>query len=283
MSLAMEYGRSLNLPIIDHCEDKDLANGGFMNEGWVSTRLGLKGIPATAEDIAIARDIALAKLTGARLHIAHVSTEYSVELIRHAKERGIAVTAEVTPHHLTLTEERVMRKPSEKNKHLAYDTNAKVSPPLRTKKDIAALIKGLKDGIIDIIATDHAPHTSVDKMCEFGLAAFGISGLETALGCLMSLIHDGKLDLVTLISKLTYEPARIIGTRQGELGTLKPGRQADITIFDPNKEWVVSSRSFISKGKNTPFDGYQFQGKVLATIASGNIAYQDKTIRIETK
>lgn len=283
MYLAMEYSRPLNLPIIDHCEDKDLANGGVMNEGWVATRLGLKGTPDAAEKISIARDIALAKLTGARLHIAHVSTEGSVDLIRYAKEKGLAITAEVTPHHLTLTDERVMGSPAKKNKYLIYDTNTKVNPPLRTRKDITALLKGLKDGVIDAIATDHAPHTSTDKMCEFGLAAFGISGFETALGCLMSLVHEGQLDLITLISKLTCEPARIIGNRHGELGTLKPGCQADIAIFDPGREWTVNSQSFISKGKNTPFDGYQFQGKVMATIAAGNIVYQDTSIKLAGK
>jgi dihydroorotase len=283
MYLAMEYSKSLNLPIIDHCEDKTLANDGFINEGWVSTRLGLKGILAAAEEIMIARDIALAKLTCARLHIAHASTEGSVELIRNAKEKGVSITAEVTPHHLSLTEERVMGIPSEQNKLLTYDTNAKVNPPLRTKKDIAALINGLKDGTIDIIATDHAPHTSEDKLCEFGLAAFGISGLETALGCLMNLVHDGQLDLTTLISKLTIEPATIIGTKHVNLGTLNVNCQADITIFDPHKEWVVNSHDFISKGKNTPFDGYRFKGKVMATIYSGEIVYQDVSIKAERK
>lgn len=283
MYLAMEYSHSLNLPIIDHCEDKDLANGGFMNEGWVSTRLGLKGIPAAAEEIVIARDISLSKLTGARLHIAHVSTEGSVELIRNAKEKGINITAEVTPHHLTLTEERVMGILPGKNKHLAYDTNAKVNPPLRTKEDITALLHGLKDGTIDIIATDHAPHTTVDKLCEFGLAAFGISGLETALGCLMSLVHDGKMNLTTLVSKLTIEPANIIGIKHGNFGTFKTNYRADITIFDPNKEWVVNSQNFISKGKNTPFEGYQLKGKVMATISGGELVYQDKAIKVEKK
>jgi len=283
MSLAMDYSHDLGLPIIDHCEDKELSNGGLMNDGWVSTRLGLKGIPAAAEEITVARDLALAQLTGARLHVTHVSTEGSVELIRRAKEKGIAVTAEVTPHHLTLTEERVMGWQSEKNNQLIYDTNAKVNPPLRTRGDIAALIKGLNDSVIDVIATDHAPHTLVDKMCEFGLAAFGISGFETALGCLMALVHNGELDLTTLISKLTLEPARIIGTRYGEQGTLKPGCQADITLFDPNKEWIVSSQNFASKGKNTPFDGYQFKGKVIATIVGGKIVYQDSSVRIEKK
>ena len=276
MSLAMDYSKSLGLPIIDHCEDKELSDGGFMNDGWVSARLGLKGMPEAAEEIMVARDIALAQMTGARLHIAHVSTQGSVELIRRAKEKGIAVTAEVTPHHLTLTEERVIGSQLEKNNQLAYDTNAKVNPPLRTREDIAALIKGLKDGTIDAIATDHAPHTLVDKMCEFELAAFGISGLETALACLMGLVHIGQLDLETLISKLTFEPARIICTRYGELGTLKLGCRADVTIFDPNKEWLVDSRDFASKGKNTPFDGYHFKGRVRMTVVAGQIVYKSE-------
>jgi dihydroorotase len=277
MSLAMDYSQALGLPIIDHCEDKELSDGGFMNDGWVSARLGLKGIPKAAEEIMVARDLALAKLTSARLHITHVSTEGSVELIRQGKEQGITVTADVTPHHLTLTEERVMGTQLEKNKTLAYDTNAKVNPPLRTKEDMAALIKGLKDGTIDAIATDHAPHTLVDKMCEFGLASFGISGLETALACLMSLVHDKQLDLNTLISKLTFEPARIIGSRYGELGTLKPGCRADVTLFDPDKEWIVNSQDFASKGKNTPFDSCHFKGRVMVTIASGKVAYKDNS------
>lgn len=276
MSLAMDYSQALGLPIIDHCEDKELSNGGFMNDGWVSARLGLKGIPNAAEEIVVARDIALAQMTGAKLHIAHVSTEGSVELIRRVKEKGIAVTAEVTPHHLTLTEERVMGSQSGKKERLEYDTNAKVNPPLRTKKDITALIQALKDGTIDVVATDHAPHTLVDKMCEFGLAAFGISGLETAFTCLMSLVHDGRLDLKTVISKLTVEPGKIIGSRYGELGTLKSGCRADVTIFDPNKEWTVDSREFASKGKNTAFDGYHFKGKVLTTIVAGQVVYKSE-------
>ena len=275
MYLAMKYSRTLGLSIIDHCEDKELANGGFINDGWVATRIGLKGIPAAAEEIIVARDLILAKLTGARLHITHISTKGSVELVRRAKEAGITVTAEVTPHHLTLTEERVMGWQSDKNNQLTYDTNAKINPPLRTMEDTAALIQGLRDGTIDIIATDHAPHTSIDKMCEFGLAAFGISGLETAFGCLMSLVHSGELDLMTLVSKLTQEPARTIGTRYGETGTLRPGCQADITLFDPDQEWVVNSQDFASKGKNTPFDGCEFKGKIIATIVAGKIVYQE--------
>jgi dihydroorotase len=276
MSLAMDYSRSLGLPIIDHCEDKGLSDGGFMNDGWVSARLGLKGIPKAAEEVIVARDIALAQMTGARIHIAHASTEGSVELIRRAKEKGIKVTAEVTPHHLTLTEERVMGSQLKKNESLAYDTNAKVNPPLRTKEDIAALIQGIKDGTIDAIATDHAPHTLEDKMCEFGLAAFGISGLETAFACLISLVHDGRLDLKTLISKLTVEPAGIIGTRYGELGTLRSGCKADVTIFDSDREWIVDSRNFASKGKNTPFNGYTFKGQVIMTVVAGQIVYKSE-------
>ena len=183
MRQALDYSRAFGLPVIEHCEDKVLAEGGQMNEGIISTRLGLAGMPAAAEESMVARDIALAELTGARLHIAHVSTAGSVELVRAAKRKGIKVTAEVTPHHLTLTEEKVM----------GYDTNAKVNPPLRTSKDIEALIQGLKDNTIDAIATDHAPHTEVEKLCEFAYAPFGISILETALGMLMGLVHEGKI------------------------------------------------------------------------------------------
>jgi len=245
MRQALDCGRALGLPIIDHCEDTSLAAGGTMNEGVVSAKLGLQGIPAAAEEIIVARDLALAQLTGGWLHIAHVSTEGSVDLIRRAREKGVRVTAEVTPHHLPLTEEKV----------LGYDTNAKVNPPLRTEKDIQALIQGLKEGAIDIIATDHAPHTEADKQCEFALAPFGISGFESALGSLMSLVHGGQLTLTTLISKLTCEPARIIGDRYGKLGTLAFGAPADVTIFDPNRDWVVDINAFASKGKNTPLAG----------------------------
>ena len=263
MRCALEYSRTLGLPVIGHCEDRELSRGGIINEGRVSTRLGLRGIPAASEEIIVARDLALAKLTGGRVHIAHVSTCGSVELICQAKERGILVTAEVTPHHLTLTEE------------FAY-ANAKVKPPLRTKDDIKCLIEGLREGVIDAIATDHAPHTLKDKECYLELAAFGISGFETAFGCVMSLVHNGGIDLSTLISKLTYEPAKIIG--KGELGTLKTGSPANITIFDPEREWIVNSSSFASKGKNTPFDGYQFNGKVVATIVDGRIVYKDESL-----
>jgi dihydroorotase len=273
MRRAMEYSRDLGLPIIDHCEDKALSDNGIINEGQISIKLGLKGIPAAAEEAMVARDLTLAKLTKARLHIAHVSTKGSAELIRHAREEGISVTAEVTPHHLTLTEERIAGESSNK----PFDTNAKVNPPLRTKEDVRALIKGLKDGVIDAIATDHAPHTVADKNCGLELAAFGISGLETALGCLMSLVHQGEISLTQLISKLTCEPAKVIG-RDSELGTLKTGALANITILDPDREWIVNSRNFASKGKNTPYDGYKFKGKVMATIANGRIVYIDDSL-----
>ena len=273
MRQALEHSSALGLPVIDHCEDTVLTESGVMNEGEVSSRLGLRGIPAAAEEIIVARDLALAQLTGGRLHIAHTTTEGSVELIRRGKEKGIKVTAEVTPHHLTLTEEKV----------IGYDTNAKVNPPLRTKGDIQALIQGLKDNTIDIIATDHAPHTEADKLSEFALAPFGISGFETALGSLMSLVHDGQLKLTTLIAKLTGEPAKIIGNKYGRLGSLDIGVLADVTIFDPTLEWVVDTKAFASKGKNTPLAGSVLKGKVMATIYGGKLVYKDDSIKVEEK
>ena len=273
MRQALEHSRALDLPIIDHCEDKALSEGGVMNEGIISNKLGLRGIPAAAEEIIVARDLALAELTGGRLHIAHASTEGSVDLIRRAKKKGIKVTAEVTPHHLTLTEEKV----------ICYDTSAKVNPPLRTKRDIQALIQGLKENVIDIIATDHAPHTEADRLCEFTLAPSGISGFETALGSLMSLVHDGQLNLVTLISKLTCEPSKIIGNKYDKLATLTVGASADITIFDPDLEWIVDTKDFASKGKNTPLAGSRLKGKVMATISQGKLVYKDDSVRVEAE
>ena len=271
MRQALDYSLAFGLPITDHCEDTALTEGGQMNEGIISTKLGLRGIPNAAEDIIVARDLALAQLTGGRLHIAHTSTEGSVDLIRRAKEKGIKVTAEATPHHLTLTEEKV----------IGYDANAKVNPPLRTKRDIQALIQGLNDNTIDIIATDHAPHTEADKLCEFALAPFGISGFETALGSLMTLVHDGQLALVTLITKLTCEPAKIIGNKYGELGTLAIGIPGDVTIFDPALEWVVDTRAFASKGKNTPLAGERLKGKIMATISQGELVFKDDSINLK--
>ncbi len=273
MRQALDYSRALDLPIIDHCEDTPLTEGGQVNEGIVATKLGLLGIPAAAEGIIVARDLALAELTGGQLHIAHVSTAGSVDLIRRAKEKGIRVTAEVTPHHLTLTEEKVT----------GYNTNAKVNPPLRTKQDIQALIQGLKENIIDIIATDHAPHTEADKQCDFKLAAFGISGFETALGSLMSLVHEGQLTMATIIAKLTSEPSKIIGNKWEKLGTLTTGAPADITIFNPDLEWIVDTKTFASKGKNTPLADSRLKGKVMVTISQGKLVYKDDSVRVEEK
>jgi len=265
MRQALDYSLAFGLPVIEHCEDKVLAENGQMNEGIISTRLGLQGIPAAAEECMVARDIALAELTGARLHIAHVSTAGSVELVRAGKKKGVRVTCEATPHHLTLTEEKVM----------GYDTNAKVNPPLRTQKDIAALIEGLKDGTVDVIATDHAPHTALEKQCEFAFAPFGISILETAFGMLMGLVHAEKLDLNLLISKMTLEPARILGERFGKLGTLAAGCPADIVLINPDLEWTVDPAKFASKGHNTPLGGTLLKGKVVATIYQGTVVFKE--------
>ncbi|OGO01529.1 MAG: dihydroorotase [Chloroflexi bacterium RBG_13_52_14] len=264
MRSALEYSRGSGVPIIDHCEDLTLGQDGVMNEGKLATRLALKGIPSAAEESMVARDIRLARVVGGRLHIAHVSTAGSVELIRRAKEEGLAVTAEVTPHHLTLTEEMVV----------GYNTSAKVNPPLRTRRDIEALISGLEEGVIDAIATDHAPHTAEDKSCDFAHAAFGISGFETALVSLMALVHREELNLTRIISKLTHEPATFL--RRDDLGTLKTGTQADVVIFDPDAEWVVNPEEFVSKGKNTPLEGFKLKGKVMATIYGGAVVYSDE-------
>jgi dihydroorotase len=266
MRQAMEYAWSLGLPIIEHCEELELAAGGQMNEGLVATRLGLPGIPNAAEEVAVARDIILAETTGAWLHVAHVSTAGSVKLIRQAKKRGVKITAEATPHHLILTEEAV----------LGYNTMAKVNPPLRTHRDTEALIAGLIDGTIDAIATDHAPQTENDKLCEFEIAAPGISGLETALGSLMGLVHAGKMSLNHLIAKLTAGPAKILDGRFGKLGTLAVGAPADIVIFDPETSWTVEAVKFASKGKNTPLNGKTLKGKVLTTIYNGKVVYRER-------
>ncbi len=270
MRRALEFSRSLCLPVIDHCEDTTLSRDGQVNEGAISRKLGLRGMPAAAEENWIARDLALAQeVAGCRLHLAHVSTAGSVELIRRARERGVRFTAEVTPHHLTLTEEEA----------LGYNTSAKVNPPLRTKRDNQALIEALRENLIDIIATDHAPHTEADKQCGFGSAAFGISGLETALGSLMHMVHDGELSLNTLIARLTDGPASILN--DDKLGTLKVGAPADIAIFDPAREWTVDTGTFASKGKNTPLAGKTLKGRVMATIYGGKPVYIDDSIKLE--
>jgi dihydroorotase len=258
MRRALEYSRTFNVPIISHCEDPNISESGVMNEGLLSLKLGLKGVPSEAEDIMVARDIALAKLTNGRLHIAHVSTEGSVRLIREAKERGINVTAETCPHYFSITEDAVK----------GYNTNAKVNPPLRTEKDIEAIKQGLKDGTIDAIATDHAPHHKDEKLREFDQSPSGISGLETAVGLSLRLVHEGVLTITQFVEKMTTNPAKILGL---DKGTLKVGSDADIVIVDMNKEYKVESEKFSSKGKNTPFDGWDLKGKTVITICKGKI------------
>jgi dihydroorotase len=276
MRRALEYASAFGLPIISHPEDPSLAAGGVMHEGWVATRLGLRGQPAAAEESMVARDIQLAELTGARLHLTHLSTAGSVDLVRGAKRRGLRVTADVTPHHLTLTHEAVLDAPGVEG--AAYDTNAKVHPPLRTPEDARACVEGLRDGTLDAVATDHAPHAVTDKLCEFDLAAPGLTGLETALGLLLRVVDHGGLFLPEAIERLTIGPVRAIrlDRRTGEsgLGTLQPGAPADLVVFDPAARWMVKPESLRSKGKNTPLIGTELQGSVLATVAGGCVAYR---------
>lgn len=276
MRQALTYLLDTNLPIIDHCEDYSLAQNGVMNEGWVSTLLGLKGVSAVGEENMVARNIRLAELTGGNLHIAHISTAGSLNLIKQAKENNIPITCEVTPHHLTLNEESVLGINGSNVLKIythKYDTRTKVNPPLRSRLDVEAMVNGLETGIIDIIATDHAPHTQVDKQCTYDQAAFGISNFETALGSVLALVENGQVNLSTIINSMTYAPAQILNSK---LGTLSKGASADVTIFDPKAEWVVDSDNFTSKGKNTPLAGTTLKGKVLATLVNGTFAYRDK-------
>lgn len=259
---AMQYAQMVGLPIIEHCEDTGLSAGGLVHEGYLSTMLGLKGIPAAAETIMVARDIILAEATGCRLHIAHVSTAGAVELVRQAKAKGIAVTAEATPHHFSLTDEAVA----------GFDPNTKVNPPLRGEADVRAVCEGLRDGTIDAIATDHAPHTPEEKDVEYGNAPFGMVGLETAVGLVWTkLVHTGILDPTEAVAKLTINPARILGIPKG---TLAVGADADLTIIDPELEETVDPARFASKGRNTPFAGWRLKGLPMATIAGGRVVYR---------
>lgn len=253
MRRALEYSKAFNVPVISHCEDLTLSEGGVMNEGLLSLTLGLKGIPAEAEQIMIFRDILMAELTGGKLHIAHVSTKGSVNLIRNAKERGVNVTAETCPHYFSLTEEAVD----------GYNTNAKVNPPLRTERDIEAIKEGLRDGTIDVIATDHAPHHRDEKLREFDMAPFGISGLDTALSLSLKLVKEDVLDFARLIEKMALNPARILGI---DRGTLRVGSDANVVVVDDKREFSVEPEFFISKGKNTPFAGWALEGMPLFTI-----------------
>jgi dihydroorotase len=274
MRHALEYASTFGLPVIDHCEDPQLA-GGVMHEGWVSTRLGLKGIPSASEENMVSRDIALARQTGAHVHIAHLSTAGAVELVRRARAEGIQVTAEVTPHHLVLHHEAVMRREGETR--LAYDTNAKMYPPLRSEEDAAACIAGLQDGTIDAIATDHAPHAVQEKLCEFDLAANGIVGLETALG--LSLSAAG-LKLERVVEALTIGPVRALGLERWVpgIGTLSVGAPGDIVLFDPKREWTVEPAEFASKGRNTPVEGRTLKGAIVATVYGGEVVFERDTI-----
>ena len=275
MRRALEYASALGLAIIDHCEDPALSKDGVMHEGWVATRLGLRGAPAASEEAAVARDIALGETTGGHAHIAHVSTRGAVDAIRGAKARGLRITAEVTPHHLTLTDE-VVAFGALGSDALIYETNAKVNPPLRSAADVDACVEALADGTIDCIATDHAPHAVIEKLCEFDDAAFGISGLETAFALAMRLVHDARITLPRLIEALTAAPVRALRLDRtlAGLGTLGAGAPADLVLLDPDLEWTVEPERFASKGRNTPLAGVTLRGAVAMTIAGGRIVHE---------
>jgi len=262
MRRAMEYAKGFGLMVISHCEDLNLLAGGVMNEGALATRMGLYGIPNACESVMVMRDIALSELTGSPVHIAHVSTMESVRAIRDAKSRGVAVTAETAPHYFTLTEDAVGR----------YDTNAKMNPPLRSKDDREAIRKGLADGTIDVIATDHAPHSTIEKEVEFDRAANGIIGLETSVSLSLKLVEEGILKIEELVEKMSTNPARILGLGNG----LKVGNPADITIIDPDRSYIVDVESFRSISRNTPFNGREVKGKAILTMVGGKIMFEDE-------
>jgi dihydroorotase len=258
----MEYCRSLDLPVIEHSEDVSLAAGAVMREGVTSTRLGLRGMPAAAESVCVARDVQLAELTGARLHIAHLSTKASLDQVRWAKSRGLRVTCEVTPHHFTLIDEDV-----------SYDSRFKMNPPLASREDRAALLEGLVDGTVDAIATDHAPHEPALKDVEFDRAPFGILGFETALGlALEQLVHSGRLSLTRLVELFTTGPARVLGIER----KIWPGQPADLTIFSFDFPWTYNVKESPSKSRNSPFDGCEFKGGPAASIVAGRIVYRNQ-------
>jgi dihydroorotase len=262
MRRAMEYARGFDLPVIDHCEDKSLARGGVMHEGHWSLVMGMRGMPAAAEEIDAERNCLLAQLTGARLHLAHVSTRGAIEAVRRAKEKGLPVTCEVAPHHWTLTDEAVQN----------YDTNTKVSPPLRSQDHLDAITAGLGDGTIDAIATDHAPHHADEKALEYDQAPFGIVGLETAVGLAMHrLVNEGVISLERLVELCSTNPARVL--RLADRGNLRAGARGDLTIIDPQLTWTFDASRSKSKSRNTPFDGYTFRGGAVATIVAGRIVH----------
>ena len=262
MRRAMEYARGFNLPVIDHCEDKSLARGGVMHEGHWSLVLGLRGMPAAAEEVDAERNCLLAEMTGARLHLAHVSTRGAIDAVRRAKEKGLPVTCEVAPHHWTLTDEAVHD----------YDTNTKMSPPLRSPDHVDAILKGLRDGTIDVIATDHAPHHADEKALEYDEAPFGIVGLETSVGLALDrLVKPGVISLERLVELCSVNPARILALENH--GTLRACARADLTIMDPELTWTFDVSRSKSKSRNTPFDGYEFRGAAVATIVGGRIVF----------
>jgi len=262
MRRALEYAKGFELPVISHCEDLDLAAGGAMNEGAIATRMGLAGIPNASESIMVMRDIALCELTGVPIHIAHVSTEESVRAIRDAKKREIPVTAETAPHYFTLTEESVKE----------YNTNTKINPPLRSGHDREAVCQALADGTIDVIATDHAPHSSIEKEVEFDKAANGIIGLETSVSLALKLVENGVINMTCLVEKMSTNPACILGLETG----LLVGRPADITIIDPERSYRINADNLRSLSRNTPFDGWDMKGKAVLTMVGGKIVYQDQ-------
>jgi dihydroorotase len=262
MRRAMEFARSVHIPVIDHCEDLHLSAGGDMHEGLESVRLGLRGIPGASEDVMVARDILLAKLTGARFHVAHISSRHSVEMVAFAKARGLTVTAEVTPHHLMLADSDMP----------PYDSDYKMKPPLRSGCDVSSVVQGVVSGAIDAIATDHAPHPGSEKMQEFEQCPFGILGLETALGvALEALVHTGKIDLPRLVDLFTANPARILGINRGTLGA---GTPADLTIFSTERAWTYDVNKSFSRSRNSPFDGKTFRGGPVATVVAGRVVWQ---------
>ena len=264
MRRALEYALAFDLPVIDHCEEPALSQEAAMNEGPVATWLGLRGAPAAGEAIVVERDVLLAELTGGRVHIAHLSAAASADAVRRGKARGVRVTAEATPHHLFLTDALVRER--------AYDTSTKMNPPLRGETDRRAVLEALRDGTIDCIATDHAPHTVDDKKVEYDQAAFGIVGLETAVGlCLDRLVRPGLVELRRLVSLLSTQPARVLDLPGG---TLAPGAPGDVTVLDLERRWVVEAERFATKGRNTPFDGLKLTGRAVATVVAGRVAFR---------
>jgi len=262
MRRALEYAGSLGMTVISHCEDSYLSAGGVINEGCVSVETGLRGVPSVAEDIMVAREVMLSEYTDSPVHIAHVSTAQAVRIIREAKARGIKVTAETAPHYFTLTEEALRE----------FDVNAKVNPPLRESRDMEVIKEGLRDGTIDVIASDHAPHAITDKELEFEYAASGISGLETSLALSLQLVFSGILSLADLVRRMSVAPAAILGIPGG---TLKVGAPADITVIDLDRKWKVEVQNFRSKGKNNPFQGWELKGKAVLTVVGGKIVFQE--------